>query len=207
MSADTIIHRVVRPAVRLVAPSGITPNTITTLRLATGIAAAVAFAVGDAGWLAIGAAIFLLSMLLDRADGELARQTGQSSVAGHRYDLASDCFSNIIAFIGLGIGQMAALGLLGPALGVAAGLAVGALFWQLHILRIGELRGYRLAPGILVDPDDLLIFVPILIWTGATVPMLFAAAIITPAAALWLAIAGSRQGAAKPERRETRSAP
>ncbi|MBO1077103.1 CDP-alcohol phosphatidyltransferase family protein [Roseomonas marmotae] len=197
MSADTIIHRIVRPAVRLVAPSRITPNHITTLRLITGIAAAVAFAAGDDGWLAIGAAIFLLSMLLDRADGELARQTGQSSVAGHRYDLVSDCFSNIIAFIGLGIGQMGALGLLGPALGVAAGLAVGVLFWQLHILRVGQVRGYRLAPGILVDPDDLLVFVPILVWAGATVPMLFAAAIITPAAALWLAIAGSRQGDAE----------
>nr|WP_237182684.1 CDP-alcohol phosphatidyltransferase family protein [Roseomonas marmotae] len=181
----------------MVAPSRITPNHITTLRLITGIAAAVAFAAGDDGWLAIGAAIFLLSMLLDRADGELARQTGQSSVAGHRYDLVSDCFSNIIAFIGLGIGQMGALGLLGPALGVAAGLAVGVLFWQLHILRVGQVRGYRLAPGILVDPDDLLVFVPILVWAGATVPMLFAAAIITPAAALWLAIAGSRQGDAE----------
>jgi archaetidylinositol phosphate synthase len=197
VSADTIIHRIVRPAVRLVAPSRITPNHITTLRLITGIAAAVAFAAGDYGWLTIGAAIFLLSMLLDRADGELARQTGQSSVAGHRYDLASDCFSNIIAFIGLGIGQMEALGLLGPALGVAAGLAIGVLFWQLHILRIGQVRGYQLAPGILVDPDDLLVFVPILIWIGATVPMLFAAAIITPAAALWLAVAGSRQSDAE----------
>ena len=197
MSADTILHRIVRPVVRLVAPSRITPNHITTLRLITGIAAAVAFAVGDDGWLAIGAAIFLLSMLLDRADGELARQTGQSSAAGHRYDLASDCFSNIIAFIGLGIGQMGTLGLPGPALGVAAGLAVGVLFWQLHILRIGQVRGYQLAPGILVDPDDLLVFVPVLIWAGATVPMLFAAAIITPAAALWLAITGSRQSDAE----------
>jgi len=197
VSADTILHRIVRPVVRLVAPSRITPNHITTLRLITGIAAAVAFAVGDDGWLAIGAAIFLLSMLLDRADGELARQTGQSSAAGHRYDLASDCFSNIIAFIGLGIGQMGTLGLPGPALGVAAGLAVGVLFWQLHILRIGQVRGYQLAPGILVDPDDLLVFVPVLIWAGATVPMLFAAAIITPAAALWLAITGSRQSDAE----------
>lgn len=191
MSADTIIHRIVRPAVRLIAPTRVTPNHITTLRLATGVAAALALAGGGA-WPAIGAGIFLLSMLLDRADGELARQTGQSSIAGHRYDLASDCFSNVIAFIGIGIGQADALGLLGPLLGVAAGGAVGTLFWQLHILRIGTLRGYRLAPGILVDPDDLLVFVPVLIWIGATMPMLFAAAIITPAAAAWLGLVGSR---------------
>jgi archaetidylinositol phosphate synthase len=193
MSSNTVIHRIVRPFVRAVASTRITPNHITTVRLATGIAAALAFARGDTFWLAIGGAIFVLSMLLDRADGELARQTGQSSAAGHRYDLISDCFSNIIAFIGIGIGQAVQLGLLGPVLGAMAGLAVGTLFWQLHILRIGDLRGYELAPGIVIDPDDLLIFVPVLIWIGATVPMLVAAAVVTPIAALWLAFAGARQ--------------
>ena len=192
MSTNTVIHRIVRPAVRAVAPSGVTPNQVTTVRLITGIAAAAAFA-GPGSWPAIGAAIFLLSMLLDRADGELARQTGQSSPAGHRYDLISDCFSNIIAFIGIGIGQMAVIGAAGPLLGTVAGAAIGAIFWQLHILRIGTLRGYDLAPGITIDPDDLLALVPVLIWVGAAVPMLWAAAIITPGAALYLAIAGARQ--------------
>jgi hypothetical protein len=196
MSANTVIHRIVRPAVRAIAPSGITPNQITTLRLATGIAAAVTFALDAGPWQATGAAIFLLSMLLDRADGELARQTGQSSPAGHRYDLLSDCFSNIIAFLGIGIGQMVHLGLLGPILGAVAGGAVGILFWQLHILQIGNLRGYEMARGILIDPDDLLVFVPLLIWVGAAVPMLWAAAVITPLAALWLALSGTRRAQA-----------
>jgi hypothetical protein len=196
MSANTVIHRIVRPAVRAIAPSGITPNQITTLRFATGIAAAVTFALDAGPWQATGAAIFLLSMLLDRADGELARQTGQSSPAGHRYDLLSDCFSNIIAFLGIGIGQMVHLGLLGPILGAVAGGAVGILFWQLHILQIGNLRGYEMARGILIDPDDLLVFVPLLIWVGAAVPMLWAAAVITPLAALWLALSGTRRAQA-----------
>jgi hypothetical protein len=193
MSANTVIHRIVRPAVRAIAPSGVTPNQITTVRLITGIAAALAFARDAGGWQDIGGAIFLLSMLLDRADGELARSTGQTSPAGHRYDLLSDCFSNIIAFLGIGIGQMAVLGSTGLALGAVAGAAIGALFWQLHILRIGTLRGYDIAPGITIDPDDLLALVPVLIWVGATVPMLWAAAIITPLAAVYLAVAGTRQ--------------
>jgi len=196
MSANTVLHRIVRPAVRAIAPTGIRPNTITTVRLITGIAAAVALGWDDGSWQGIGAAIFLLSMLLDRADGELARQTGQSSVAGHRYDLFSDGFSNIIAFIGIGIGQAAAIGAAGPVLGTLAGLAIGAIFLQLHVLRIGNLRGYTLAPGILIDPDDLLVLVPVLIWAGAAVPMLWAAAIITPGAALYLAVAGRRQARA-----------
>ncbi|WP_426954597.1 CDP-alcohol phosphatidyltransferase family protein [Muricoccus radiodurans] len=196
MSADTVIHRIVRPAVRAVAPSGITPNQITTVRIATGIAAALAFAWDAGAWQAVGGGIFLFSMLLDRADGELARQTGQSSPGGHLYDLCGDCFSNIIAFLGIGIGQAAHLGALGPLLGSVAGAGIGVLFWQLNVLRLGSLRGYTLAPGILVDPDDLLVFVPLLIWCGAAVPMLWAAAIITPLAALWLAVAGARRSRA-----------
>ena len=197
MSTNTVIHRLVRPAVRAVAPTGIRPNTITTVRLITGIAAAVALG-WDAGfWQHVGAGIFLLSMLLDRADGELARQTGQSSPAGHRYDLFSDCFSNIIAFLGIGIGQMAHLGITGLILGALSGAAIGAIFYQLHILRIGTLRGYDLAPGVTIDPDDLLALVPVLIWVGAAIPMLWAAAIITPCAALYLAVAGTREARAR----------
>ena len=191
MSANTVIHRIVRPAVRALAPTGITPNQITTARIVTGIAAAIAFS-WDAGWQNIGGAIFLFSMLLDRADGELARQTGQSSPAGHRYDLISDCLSNVIAFIGLGFGQMAALGLLGTTLGFLAGAAVATLFWQLHILRIGEVQSYELARGITIDPDDLMALVPVLIWVGATIPMLWAAAVITPLAALFLGLSARK---------------
>lgn len=193
MSSNTVIHRIVRPAVRAIAPTGITPNTITTARLISGIAAAVALGLDAGTWQAIGAGIFLLSMLLDRADGELARSTGQTSPAGHRYDLFSDCFSNIIAFVGIGVGQMAHLGATGPILGTVAGLAIGAIFWQLHVLLIGTLRGWEPTPGIVIDPDDLLALVPVLIWVGLAVPMLWAAAIITPLAALYLAVAGTRR--------------
>ncbi|WP_043835999.1 CDP-alcohol phosphatidyltransferase family protein [Muricoccus aerilatus] len=195
MSTNTVIHRIVRPAVRAVAPSGVTPNQVTTVRVITGIAAAVAFA-GPGSWPAIGGAIFLLSMLLDRADGELARQTGQSSAAGHRYDLISDCTSNMIAFIGLGLGSGAPAGLLWPLLGLVAGVGIGTLFWQLNVIRIASVRTFVLSPGINIDPDDLLVFVPVLVWLGATAPMLVAAAIITPLAALWIGISGARQARA-----------
>ncbi|MDT8277174.1 CDP-alcohol phosphatidyltransferase family protein [Roseomonas mucosa] len=192
MSHDTIIHRIVRPAVRRVALTGVTPNQITTLRLLGGIAAALAFA-GPSPWPAIGGGIFLFSMLLDRADGELARQTRQFSAGGHRYDLISDCSSGIIAFIGIGVGLMPILDLTGPLLGVVAGLGIGALFWQLNVLKLGELRGYQIAPGLTVDPDDAMVFVPVLVWLGLSEPMLWAAAVITPLAALWLGLTGRRR--------------
>jgi archaetidylinositol phosphate synthase len=175
------------------APTGITPNHITTLRLATGVAAALAFARGEAYWPAVGGGIFILSMLLDRADGELARQTGRASVIGHRYDLVSDCASNIMAFVGIGVGVVPVLGVLGPLLGILAGAGIGALFWQINAQKLVELRPYSAWDDRFnADPDDALIFVPLLVWIGAAVPTLIAAAVITPLAALWIGFTGSR---------------
>ena len=193
MSANTLIHRIVRPAVKRIAPTRVTPNHITTLRLVTGFAAALAFAHGEAPWLAIGGGVFIFSMLLDRADGELARQTGRASVIGHRYDLVSDCASNIIAFIGIGIGVVPVLGILGPLLGILAGAGIGALFWQINAQKLVELRPYSAWDDRFnADPDDALILVPLLVWIGAAVPTLIAAAVITPLAALWIGFSGSR---------------
>ena len=122
MSTNTLMIRIVRPVVRRIAHSRVTPNNITTLRLVTGVAAAIGFA--QAAPLASNGRWHLVfSMLLDRADGGLARQTQRSSVVGHRYDLVSDCASNILAFVGIGIGVVPALGLIGPCLACLRALA------------------------------------------------------------------------------------
>jgi phosphatidylglycerophosphate synthase len=187
MSHDTIIHHIVRPAVRRVAPSGITPNLVTTLRLATGLAAAACFA---GGWLAVGAGVFLLSLLLDRADGELARQTGQMSASGHRYDLAADCLASMAAFVGLGIGLAAGHGAAAIWGGTAAGLGIGLLFAELNLFALVAVRGQRLTEGVSVDPDDAMVLVPVLIWCGLAWPMTIAAAVVTPIGAAAVAAIG-----------------
>ena len=192
MSTNTLIHRIVRPAVRAVAKTRMTPNHITTLRLASGIAAALAFAAGDAGWSTAGGVIFVVSMLLDRADGELARQTGQSSRAGYWYDIISDGASNVLAMLGIGIGLWDSWGIAGPLLGGLAGAGIGALFVQLFVLRLAQPRGYEVAPGIILDPDDALILVPVFVWTGLAFPMLVAGALIAPLAALWIGLRAAR---------------
>lgn len=184
--------------VRVVAPTRLRPNHLTTLRLLTGVAAALAFAQGGELWPSIGAAIFLVSLLLDRADGELARQTGRSSPGGHTYDLVSDCTASVIAFIGIGVGLVPQLGALGPLLGCLAGAGIGALFWQLNVVKIAEVRGHPLWGGVTADPDDAMVFVPLLVWCGAAIPMVIAAAVVTPLAALWLGRSALRPGWRKP---------
>ena len=87
----------------------VTPSQVTVVRLATGIAAAVAFALGPSSWLGlpwwdVGAGLFILSMVLDRGDGDYARLSGQTSAAGHKFDLIADAVCNAVIFVGLGIG-------------------------------------------------------------------------------------------------------
>ena len=178
----------------MAATTGITPNQLTTARLATGLAAAACFAAGAYGWMALGGLIFLISMLLDRADGELARQTRQSSLAGHRYDLASDCIASIATFLGLGVGWAHDVGFLGLGLGLLAGLGIGVLFVELNVLKVASVSGLEFFGGRLtVDPDDALVFVPVLIWCGLAWPMVIAASIITPLAAIAVGVLGRRQ--------------
>jgi len=192
MSHNTLIHGLVRPVVRAVAAhTGLTPNHVTTLRLATGLTASVIFAQGTYGWAAIiGGCIFLLSMLLDRADGELARHTNQMSVAGHRYDLVSDCMVGISTFIGIGIGVGHTAGVNALWLGGVAGLGISMLFLELNVLKITSAMGYDLFGRIRVDPDDAVIVVPVLVWCDLAAPMLIAAALVTPLAALGVGAIG-----------------
>jgi phosphatidylglycerophosphate synthase len=191
MSHDTVIHHVVRPAVRVAARTRLTPNQVTTVRLATGLAAAVIFACGTYGWMVLGGLVFLFSMLLDRFDGELARQTSQMTLAGYRYDLVADGLASIATFVGLGIGITHSAGSSAFWFGALAGLGIGALFFELNVLKVVSVSGHDLFGGrITVDPDDAMIFVPILVWCDLATPMVIIAAVITPCAALGLGAVG-----------------
>lgn len=197
MSHDTIPHRIVRPMVRLLARTKVTPNHLTTLRFATAIAAAVAFAQGGSFWVNWGAAIFVVSAFLDRADGELARQTRRFSQHGHNYDLVADCSAGVMAFAGLGLGAAGgSLGSFAVVLGVMGGIGVTALFWQLNVRSIGALPRYTDRNGrVLIDPDDAMFTVPVLLWCFGAETVVLAAGTVTPGIALWLALAHRRRGA------------
>jgi len=75
----------------------VTPNHLTTVRLAFGLAAAAAFLPGTYGWSNLGALLLIVSNFLDHTDGELARISGKSSRIGHWYDLASDAARHDLA--------------------------------------------------------------------------------------------------------------
>lgn len=172
---------------RPLAGTRITPNQITTVRLAGGLAAAAAFAVGTPAWDYAGSALFVLALFLDRADGELARLGGKSSSWGHRYDLIADSACNSAIFIGIGIGlRDSVLGWWALPAGIAAGLGVASILLMTMQAEVqGGARAAELAGTGGFDPDDAVLVVPFAVALGGGVPLIIAAAICAPAFAVF----------------------
>jgi len=187
MSHNTWIHKIARATiVRPLAKTPVTPNQVTTVRIVAGVSAAGSIAIGEPVWASVGAWLFMLSMLLDRADGDLARLTGRTSPGGHKYDLFADAFCNALIFVGLGIGLRDADGLVWAIpMGLLAGISVATIL--LLVIRIERLQGARAAElgGIFgFDPDDAMLAVPIMILLGWSSQLLVAACIGAPAFAI-----------------------
>lgn len=166
-----------------------TPNQITWLRLATGVVATGLVAIGSSPWMWVGCALFVLSVLLDRADGELARLTGRYSDFGHKLDLISDTLVNALIFLGAGLAARdGLLGFWAVPMGALAGAAVAAIL--VIVMRMEDLKGARageLRGPAGFDPDDAILVVPLMIALGWTEPLVVVAALGAPAFALYVA--------------------
>ena len=197
MSHNTVLHRVVRPLVARVAPTGLRPNHVTAVRIATALAAAAAFSAGSVQAIWIGSALFVLSFLLDRADGELARQTGRFSRSGHLLDLAGDFSADALLLLAIGLGAVRTwLGWWAPVLGLSGAVSTGVLFWLLN----RPSRHPRQAPADRpFDPDDAILGVPVLACCVGLPPVLLLAGGVTPLVACW-SVARERRVAGQEER-------
>lgn len=96
-------------ASRLVLPianrTRITPNQVTLLAFACGLAAAAAFLRGDHPALLLGAVLFHLSFVLDCVDGKLARLKGSGSMFGMWLDFSLDRYRVWVCALALMYGQ------------------------------------------------------------------------------------------------------
>lgn len=191
MSHNTWIHRIARAVVvRPLATTPVTPNQVTAARLGAGLAAAAMLAVGRAPWPDIAAGAFVLAMVLDRADGDLARMTGKTSPRGHVYDLVADALCNALIFLALGVGlRDGAFGPWAAPMGALAGLAIVAILGM--VVRIEAANGARaaeLGAAAGFDPDDAMLIVPVAVWLGGSTILLGAAAVGAPLFALFFAL-------------------
>ena len=189
MIHDTWLHRVARVCVAApLAGTRVTPNHLTALRLVLGLAAAAAFASGERGPVLAGCAVFLVSMLLDRADGELARLTGRTSRFGRLFDIAADAVCGCLVLVAVGVGaRHGVFGGWAIVMGALGGVSVAGIL--LALLHVETRRG----AGTVVfsgpagfDPDDAMILIPIALAAGLADWLLLASALTAPAVALVL---------------------
>lgn len=174
--------------VRPLKNSWVNPNHLTTVRLVTGLAAAVAIAVGDAIWANIGAWLFALSNFLDHTDGELARLSGKSSKWGHQYDLASDAIIHILLFVGIGYGlRQSEFGWWALLMGIVSGVSVACIFHLRNQMEQGLGKDANRQPNFAgFDIEDVLYLFPIVTLLHGLEPLLIAATIGAPTFALWV---------------------
>ncbi len=192
MSHDTWIHRLVEYGVEPLVRTPARPNHLTMARLTTGIAAAILFAWGTRDAQLWGCGLFILSFLLDRADGSLARLQGTMTDSGHVFDLVADAISTTLVFIGIGIGlRFSFLGAWASLLGLVAGLAALATFWL--IARAERRTGTSAVASFAgMDADDAMLVVPVAILFNYSVELLAIAAVAMPLVMLSFAIVRRR---------------
>ena len=189
ISHDTWLHKAVGVGVKPLVNSPVTPNHLTTLRLATGVLAAAAYGIGEQSWHYAGSALFLVSILLDRADGLLARLSAKTSRGGHIYDLWSDSACNSLVFVGIGVGlRGGVLGNWAILMGLIAGGAIVAVLALVMASEKRQGKGAAELGGVGgFDADDAMIGVPVVMAFGGATPLLTAAVIGAPGfAALFL---------------------
>jgi phosphatidylglycerophosphate synthase len=182
MSANSWSHRLVRPFARLLIGTRISPDHLTWLRVITGGIACACFAATPRGAHIVGGAVWVISALLDRADGELARLSNRISAEGHRFDTYADIGCNTAMFLAVGIGlRDGGLGFYAIALGVLCSLSM------LLCARWSDDIEDELEPGAIVmggaggfDPDDLFYLIGPFAWAGVLDYMLATGAVVLP---------------------------
>lgn len=185
--------RLARSLVQPLKDSPVSPNHLTTVRLATGLAAAAAFLPGTYGWSNVAALLAVASNFLDHADGELARISGKSSRFGHVYDLACDAAVTVLLFVAMGAGAGARTKLVWevpPAiLGTIAGSTIVWIFFlRIRMESMGGKAVTRQAALGGFETEDVLYLLPLVTLCNGVRPLLFAASIGAPLYALWVAV-------------------
>jgi phosphatidylglycerophosphate synthase len=120
---------------RRLAPTGVTPNQMTLVSMAMGLAGAPFFLSSQGLWQTVGALLFLAHSILDGCDGELARLKFQESRSGGVLDFWSDNAVHIVTFGCMAAGWSGAIGqawplLLGGAAVLANVAAAGLVYWR-----------------------------------------------------------------------------
>ena len=121
---DVSLHRrLSRPISRAAVAAGIGPNAITLASGLVGLASVATFAHGEVPAVLAGLLLYVAAVVLDHADGEVARLTLTESVLGEWLDIVVDTLIHGTMLLALGIACMRVTGS-GLTAGVVGAVAV-----------------------------------------------------------------------------------
>jgi phosphatidylglycerophosphate synthase len=147
---DRLVHRrISRALTRALVRLGLTPNQVTVASLGAGIAAT--WLLWDATPLSacLGVVAYSMAVILDHADGDVARLTFQESPLGARLDGAVDGLVQTLVMLALGVTASRAGGW--PALVAGVAAAAGAMLSAALAARLGVGAGRHTGAGGLLD--------------------------------------------------------
>lgn len=161
-------QRLARILIRPFAGTGLHPNAVTAVSFAFGLASAYTFAVAIETMAGLAALLFMLAVLTDHADGELARMTGKTSKLGHRLDYIVGTLNYAALFIGLGIGLSGgSMGREELILGLTVGIAnpvICALRLAMDLRHGGEAVAHPVLGGF--ELEDFIYLIGPITWLG-----------------------------------------
>ncbi|HEU5195707.1 MAG TPA: CDP-alcohol phosphatidyltransferase family protein [Methylomirabilota bacterium] len=121
---DTHLHRrLSRPLSRLAVGAGIGANAVTLASGVVGLASVAAFARGEAAAVVAGFLLYVVAVVLDHADGEVARLTLTESALGEWLDIIVDTLIHGTMLLALGLACVRVTGA-GMTAGVIGAVAV-----------------------------------------------------------------------------------
>lgn len=125
----------------LLTKTSVTPNQLTWIMTLAGVAAGFVIALPGL-WAAVGAALLIqVYLLLDCSDGELARWTGKTSLAGVYLDRVGAYFTEAALLVGLGWRASAVLPDWYTVLGVAAALGAILIKAETDLVDVARAKG------------------------------------------------------------------
>jgi phosphatidylglycerophosphate synthase len=129
----------------VLAKTPISPNQVTGLMIVCGVAAGAVLAL-PGFWAALAAAVLIqLYLLLDCSDGELARWTGRTSIAGIYLDRVGHYLAEAALLIGLGFRASEALPDWYTILGFAAALGAILIKAETDLVDVARARSGKVA--------------------------------------------------------------
>jgi phosphatidylglycerophosphate synthase len=107
---------------------GVTANAITVASIVLGLAAALAIASDGLAGAVLGLVLYAVAVVLDHADGEVARLAFAESAFGEWLDIGGDTLVHAALVLGMGV-TAERLAEAGAAMGVVAAAGVVASAW------------------------------------------------------------------------------